>query len=413
MFGSITKFGVIPRGPMNTVSYTALLIFFSSRHAVLGIQPGKLGAWIFARQGVFGLYGGQVASEFISRSAVVAKSIGDMRAHVYMKKWDDTAGTVSFVVQNEFYDTIDTLRLKYGASLGNTATLTYTGPGTYTFTITTGLGVSGALRTELAGMQGAANAISEEFWFAGAAWTPAYFANSLDYWWDFTDTAQLYSDTARTTHPAAAGDVVLSVTDGSAHAGHQSSTYGQLVGGNPTYQIDADGKPCVNFPYDSAFASETYLAAPGTGPLSICMGVFPATSLEDNGCLLGLGDGSGPCINFYQSLYGTPNTAIGNFWGFMSLGTGAYAKHIITSFNTTLNATMTGRLRDTIVPRVTDSPQYFGSVGGGRLRIMSYAENANTRNGAGKVYAVFCSLRTLTATEQDLIVNWVRNKMGL
>ena len=83
MLGNITKFGVIPRGPMSTVSYGAITAYFAVRSAILGIKPGKLAAWVFVRQGVVGITPGRLSVvETVRHSVIEAGKITHGRLHV-------------------------------------------------------------------------------------------------------------------------------------------------------------------------------------------------------------------------------------------------------------------------------------------------------------------------------------------
>lgn len=71
MLGNLTKFGVIPRGLWNTVSYGTILTYFSTRHVALGIKPGKLGAWVLAREAVVGVATTDIGTFLSARQAVI------------------------------------------------------------------------------------------------------------------------------------------------------------------------------------------------------------------------------------------------------------------------------------------------------------------------------------------------------
>ncbi len=65
-FTNITLFGVIPKGLLNTVSYGVLTLYMASRHVILGIQPGKMGAWLFSRNAVLGMSPGKLGIQTAS-----------------------------------------------------------------------------------------------------------------------------------------------------------------------------------------------------------------------------------------------------------------------------------------------------------------------------------------------------------
>lgn len=71
MLGNLTKFGVIPRGLWNTVSYGPFLIYFATRHAALGIKFGEIAALVLARHAAVGTNDGMFALTRGVRHAVV------------------------------------------------------------------------------------------------------------------------------------------------------------------------------------------------------------------------------------------------------------------------------------------------------------------------------------------------------
>lgn len=71
MLGNLTKFGVIPRGLWNTVSYGPFLIYFTTRHAALGIKFGEIAAWVLARHAASGLNEGMTATTQALRHAII------------------------------------------------------------------------------------------------------------------------------------------------------------------------------------------------------------------------------------------------------------------------------------------------------------------------------------------------------
>lgn len=80
MLGNLTKFGVIPRGLWNTVSYGTILTYFSTRHVALGIKPGKLAAWVLAREAVVGPAPSDLATFFTARQAIIGKKVEGVNA---------------------------------------------------------------------------------------------------------------------------------------------------------------------------------------------------------------------------------------------------------------------------------------------------------------------------------------------
>lgn len=62
MIGNLTRFGVIPRGYRNTVSYGPFMVYFATRHAALGIKYGEIAAWVLARHAAVGVNAGMLAA---------------------------------------------------------------------------------------------------------------------------------------------------------------------------------------------------------------------------------------------------------------------------------------------------------------------------------------------------------------
>lgn len=89
-FTNLTLFGVIPKGLMNTVSYGALTLYMASRHVILGIQPGKLGANLPQRCAVLGISPGKVGISNVSRAAILRQGdslyVNTARRVVIMKE---------------------------------------------------------------------------------------------------------------------------------------------------------------------------------------------------------------------------------------------------------------------------------------------------------------------------------------
>lgn len=111
MFGNLTKFGVIPRGLWNTVSYGVFPLYFAARHGILGIKPGKLAAWVIARQAVIGLRE-QLAATTATQH-VIAMEWLQLQDYVSVGLLNTATSTITVTVGTPLPAPIDTLLISF------------------------------------------------------------------------------------------------------------------------------------------------------------------------------------------------------------------------------------------------------------------------------------------------------------
>lgn len=223
-------------------------------------------------------------------------------------------------------------------------------------------------------------------WFATGVTNPAdlFLSGEKGGWWDFTNPATLFTDTARTTLVTATGALLAGVSDLSGNGFHlQQATSTK----RPVWSLDAFGRGAATFDGVDDCLTSIISFALASGQVTILAAV--RKSVDASARLLELGPTTASNANTFGML--APNTAAANF-AFQSVGANGTVVTSTTpnSYAAPITAVVVG-IGDTSAPKAgiranksSETVNTTTAQGGGNYSA-SQTLNVGARNNGGSI----------------------------
>ena len=399
------QFGVIPRGLLNTVSYGVLTAVFASRHAILGIQTGKLGAWVFARQGVIGITAGREGVSQAVRHAVVNPDFIPARQHIAVKSFDSTTGQL--VVTKRVAP--DASITDYEVSVNGGSWISVGSVAVGDATIATGVLTNPVLVQFRAKLGSIAFAATRSYHVVSTTWTPAA-VDATAIWWDVQDLANVFTDAAMTTAATADGDQVRALNDSGAN-GFDFTITGTSSTTVPVLHRDDNDAWYVQFAETDRFKSAVNM--PAIGSADVIFGVGMEFGVPDNTDFRYAFMWGAWSSDSLMGLCGRANAI--NKWALVFY---ARERYSAVSSDFTREAIVCQRASN--LPKLTflrrtgfdlATGTFVASLAAGPLCLFGDG-NGNTGNALGRFYGGYHIRKNPTTAEQLLLDYWLLQRLG-
>ncbi len=401
----LTRLGVIPRGLWNTVSYGTLMLFYTSRHAILGIQPAKLAAWVFVRHGAMGLANGIFAATNATRHIVV-KNWFDLTEYVAVGNFNYAAQTFDFVVTGVLPYGID--GLEYSLDGGSTYTdLPSAAAGTYS--VVTG-DADAYYEVKVRATRGGTSLLSPEislFVVDYEYFTPSALGVSGLIWWDATSFSAMFQNKAGTTPVTAAGQPVNRVMDGNAAGWHMVP---KTDGLNGTAAVDGDGKVFLQIPAGRPFIASLPIA-PVYADYDMGIASRLNTTATNVNAFMTIGDNSNRPAGIYSSPYSPHLLAFANGYTFSDTTRTSDTKFAMTVRRT--NGTLFAKVLDA-TPLSYMVKEFSTAVGNAWPTFggTSYYHYADVSPGIDFYAAYLSAFNPLSALHREVLEGWLQSRIA-